>query len=74
MLDEKLIGDIKESEKVGTELTREFEELNGAIDEGKVSNGMSFYKYLGELFERYDEWEENHHKLLVRAHEGTNNG
>jgi hypothetical protein len=68
MLDAKLICEIKESERIGDELAREFKELNCAIEEGKVSNGMKFYGYLGGLIMKYDAWEKNHRELLVRAH------
>ena len=72
MLNARVICDIKESEKVGDELVREFKELDCAIDQGSIRNGMEFYKYLGGLLERYDAWEKNHQKLLVKAHVETN--
>ena len=68
MLDAKLICEIKESEKVGDELTKEFKELDCAIDSNSIG-ATDLLKYLAELNARYNEWRINHERLIISAYD-----
>ena len=67
MLDAKLICEIKESEKVGDKITKEFKELDCAIDSNSIG-GTELVKYLAELNARYNEWRMNHERLIISAY------
>lgn len=66
MTNERLIM-IRESERIGEQIFKEFKELDRAIEAGEIS-GWEVIVRLGDLNQRYDAWKHNHERLLLMAY------
>lgn len=55
---------IKESERIGEKIIKEFKELDRAIEAKEISSWEVIVR-LGDLNQRYDSWRQNHERLLL---------